>query len=517
LGLFDPLADRLTDAAIRAGGGAQAYLVRAQVLTMLGRAQEAEKILSCMPTSELTDADHGMLVFLRATNMLALADPAGAKKFIDDLSGTAPPRASSCVDAFLTDYWAVMGKPDAARRSSQHLDWDQLPDYVAAWTALAIAVASGDAGRTTDALAAAHTGYVRASRSFNAAVMRFLIADAHIHALVLSGRVEEAWAAAQRLRQETADLPSGEAWAQLLGAATAGHAALAAGRLHTACSLLEPVIALLTVPGERSPATVESTFFEYRYRLPHTVALAARGLTDEALAALAALERTQHPGMHYLLAIARAWVTACQGAVSEAIKTVVSAADTAAAHGQFAAEVMCLQTAAQFGDSSGAPRLRELEAIVEGPRVGLAARFAAALRDNDGVELAAVSEDFERIGDLVAAVDAAAHAALAYRRQDLRGSALGCSTRADALADQCGGARTPAHRKATERLPLTDREREIVMLIGAGLSNREIAARLTLSVRTVEGHIYKAMVKTATTSRDDLAALLPRRPTGSHG
>ena len=161
-------------------------------------------------------------------------------------------------------------------------------------------------------------------------------------------------------------------------------------------------------------------------------------------------------------------MAAGQGAVSEAITVVLSAAERAAATGQFAAEVMCLQTATQFGDRSGAPRLRELESIVEGPRVGLAARFAEALRDGDAAELAAVSEDFERMGDLVAAVDAAAHAAMAYRRQDLRGSALGCSTRADALAEQCGGADTPALRQASEPLPLTDREREIVMLIGAG-------------------------------------------------
>ena len=49
------------------------------------------------------------------------------------------------------------------------------------------------------------------------------------------------------------------------------------------------------------------------------------------------------------------------------------------------------------------------------------------------------------------------------------------------------------------------------MLIGAGLSNRDVAARLTISVRTVEGHIHNAMAKTGTTSREDLAALLPRR------
>jgi DNA-binding CsgD family transcriptional regulator len=59
-------------------------------------------------------------------------------------------------------------------------------------------------------------------------------------------------------------------------------------------------------------------------------------------------------------------------------------------------------------------------------------------------------------------------------------------------------------------VPLTDREREIVMMIGAGLSNRAIAERLTVSVRTVESHIYRAMAKTGTTSRDELAALIPR-------
>jgi DNA-binding CsgD family transcriptional regulator len=48
------------------------------------------------------------------------------------------------------------------------------------------------------------------------------------------------------------------------------------------------------------------------------------------------------------------------------------------------------------------------------------------------------------------------------------------------------------------------------MLIGEGLSSREIAERLTLSVRTVESHVYRAMLKTGTTCRDELAALLPR-------
>ena len=187
---------------------------------------------------------------------------------------------------------------------------------------------------------------------------------------------------------------------------------------------------------------------------------------------------------------------------------MLSAAERAADNGQFAAEVVLLQTATQFGERSCAARLRELEGVVEGPRVGLAARFAAALRDGDEDELISVSEGFEQMGDLVAAVDSAAHAALTFRHHDKRGSALGCSARAEALAKQCGGANTPALRQAAERLPLTEREAEIVMLIGQGLSNRAIAERLTVSVRTVESHVYRAMMKTGTTDRDQLAALL---------
>ena len=71
-----------------------------------------------------------------------------------------------------------------------------------------------------------------------------------------------------------------------------------------------------------------------------------------------------------------------------------------------------------------------------------------------------------------------------------------------------GGADTPTLRQAREPLPLTDREREVVLPIGQGLTNRDVAERLTLSTRTVEGHIYRAMSKTGTTTREELATLL---------
>ena len=497
-----PLADRLAEAALRAGAGPEPYFIRAHALSWLGRGEEADAVLTEIRTGQLTDGERARFAFLRASNMLwALGNPARAKEIIDDASRTASPQARSYIDAFLTVYWFAVDEPDAAMHASESLALGDLPAVVGAEIAWVLAEISASAGRTTEAVAVADAGYTVVARSFDAPHMRFNIADAHVSALLLAGRIAEALEVAERVRLQAADLPGA---AQMLGAAVAGRAALGAGRLHSAGALFEQAAVGLSA--------THALGWGYRYHVPRATALAMCGSTVEAATALAALDTQRRPFrlLDYERSLARAWVAAGQGAVSEAISVLLSAAERASAKGQFAAEVLCLQTATQFGDRSGSLRLRDLEAIVEGPRVGAAARFSAALSEGDAAELAAVSEEFERMGDLVAAVDAAAQAALTYRSKGLRGSALGCATRADALAEQCGGARTPARRQASEPVPFTDREREIVMLIGEGLSNRAVAERLTLSIRTVESHIYRAMAKTGTTTRDELAALLPR-------
>lgn len=496
------LADRLAQAAIRAGAGPEPSFVRAHALSWLGRGEEADAVLAEVHIDDLSDGDRARLAFLRASNMLwAIGDPVGARQLIEQASRTVAPQARAYVDAFLAVYWFATDQLDSARRAVENLDVVDLPPVVGAeiaWVATAVAA---DSGALAEAVAAAEAGYTVAAHSLDAPQMMFNIADAHVSALVLGGRISEASELAERVRQQAADLPGA---AQLLGAAVAGRAALAAGRLDTACLLLEQAAVGFSESGH-------VTGWGYRYLVPRIAALALRGLVGEAAAALAALDNARRPfrSLDYERSLARSWVAAAQGAVSEAITVVLAAAQRAGANGQFAAEVICLQTAIQLGDETTAPRLGELETLVDGPRAGIAARFATALRAGDGAGLSAVSQDFEDIGDLVAAVDASARAALAYRRQDLRGTALTCMTRAEALAEQCGGVDTPALRQATEPLPLTGREREIVMLLGEGLSNRAIAERLTLSIRTVESHIYRAMLKTGAVSRDEIAALRP--------
>lgn len=61
---------------------------------------------------------------------------------------------------------------------------------------------------------------------------------------------------------------------------------------------------------------------------------------------------------------------------------------------------------------------------------------------------------------------------------------------------------------------LTRREREIVEHLLDGLTNRQIAAAIGVSVRTVENHLYRIYPKLGVTRREDLVS--PRRPSTDH-
>ena len=66
----------------------------------------------------------------------------------------------------------------------------------------------------------------------------------------------------------------------------------------------------------------------------------------------------------------------------------------------------------------------------------------------------------------------------------------------------------PTAGRAAERLAaLTEREREVVALVGEGLSNDEIADRLVVSPATAKTHVSRAMVKLHVRDRAHLVVL----------
>jgi len=242
-----------------------------------------------------------------------------------------------------------------------------------------------------------------------------------------------------------------------------------------------------------------------------TSALGMAGDATSARQALVEMTTARHPAYVYLepeVLLAQAWVAAAEGGVSAAVTLARQAAEVAASQNQAAVEVVALHTAVCFGDRTVADRLAQLATQVDGPRAPVAAAHAAALAADDGAALHAASVQLEQMGALLLAADAAAQAAAVHTRQGRRGSAHAATSRAHRLAQACEGARTPALVALAAPLPLTHREREIVTLAAGGLSNREIAQRLVVSVRTVENHLYRACAKLGASDRAELAALL---------
>ncbi|MFF7681316.1 LuxR C-terminal-related transcriptional regulator [Microbacterium sp. NPDC007973] len=89
---------------------------------------------------------------------------------------------------------------------------------------------------------------------------------------------------------------------------------------------------------------------------------------------------------------------------------------------------------------------------------------------------------------------------------DLRLHALWSAPAAEAVIPAPAPAPPPIASPPPEEL--TAREREIALLANEGLTNRAIAARLFLSVRTVESHVYQARVKVGAPSRRELARMV---------
>jgi two-component system, NarL family, nitrate/nitrite response regulator NarL len=63
--------------------------------------------------------------------------------------------------------------------------------------------------------------------------------------------------------------------------------------------------------------------------------------------------------------------------------------------------------------------------------------------------------------------------------------------------------------------PLTARELEIVDLLDAGLSNKEIASRLFIEVATVKNHVHNILEKLRVRRRSEVGAILRARRAGS--
>jgi DNA-binding NarL/FixJ family response regulator len=72
------------------------------------------------------------------------------------------------------------------------------------------------------------------------------------------------------------------------------------------------------------------------------------------------------------------------------------------------------------------------------------------------------------------------------------------------IAEFAAARRQPKASPWVDLSGLTEREREVMALVGAGLSNEEIAERLVVSPATARTHVSRAMVKLGARDRAQL-------------
>jgi DNA-binding CsgD family transcriptional regulator len=75
---------------------------------------------------------------------------------------------------------------------------------------------------------------------------------------------------------------------------------------------------------------------------------------------------------------------------------------------------------------------------------------------------------------------------------------------ADALEHALGG-QVAAVAALPDAGPLSKREREVVVMVAAGMTNKEIAQRLFIAERTAEGHVERIRNKLGVRSRTGVA------------
>lgn len=171
---------------------------------------------------------------------------------------------------------------------------------------------------------------------------------------------------------------------------------------------------------------------------------------------------------------------------------------------EFDALVFCLA----LGDRDAAGRLLELQPQLEGPRAAAICSFAFAVDTDqaaDHLEAGKNCEAAELWGFAALAYDAAANGYKAAGDSMRERMALSQRKRCLARADNVTGLEPEPESGALGLL--TRRERDIVALAVRGLSDRQIAAELQVSIRTVEGHLYRSYAKLSVKGRDQLPGI----------
>lgn len=500
-----PLAERLAVAALDAGSGFPAAHLIGLLAWLQGRSDEAERQLAPLVSLATDDLQRTMLASTRMDNLLVGLGRMGEAMAVGE-EAEAHIGDQSCRDEITAQRARLLYLSGQTAAAVDLLD--PLRDRVEGRTLVSVSITAasclGQSGRIVEALEMTERGHA-AHLALDGGPMAL---GPYIHLvtrcmlLTLDGRLGDAEALG--VREYTASMAHESLEAHAMFAAFLARTMLVRGRPASAARYGREAVSQLR---ER-----HSLLFLRTALIPLAHALALIGAPDEARRALEEAEGLGLPPNSLFsseLLQAHAWVEVTLGDLAAARRILMDAAAMAQGSGDLAQAAAALHDVARLGQANAVVgSLRQLAGMIDGRLVQARAAHAEALAADDPAGLVRACADFEAMGASLMGAEAALGAAVIVRRRGEPRRAAALERRAALLSRLCEGAITPALAPLESQALLTARELEVASFAVAGLSNREIADRLCLSVRTVENQLQRVYEKLGVARRAELADVL---------
>lgn len=492
------LGEQLCRAVLAHDDDLETRILLGELLTTLGRSQEAERLLADVDPA--TTEHRALVVGVRATNLayhLEAVDDA-----LDLIDRTVADLGESPWSAELVGLRGVITLMQGRPREALEL----VAPFLAEGTGRHFCEAATAAGPSLVVLGCHLDAAELAQRAFEERLRlgdQLMLASHGLHALIRSfalsaaGRFEEADLLAGLVMDAAVEL--GDRDAQMWAGIMAGRSLLDQGRLEEAYATFDAAAAAATDVN----------------LVPHLgwarggAVLAAAQLGDlvavrHAIDALDACPPTELGLMAPELVRARAWAEVARGDLRHAATLLGHAADLARGTGEAGLELLALHDLVRLGRTERSSRLAEVGEAVQGELPATRVAHGAALAASDPIELMAVAQRFEALGALLLAAEAANHARWTHEQRGERSAAERCRSLVVRLRARSPRATTPALDLRPGVSDLTAREREVGALAATGMPSKEIAARLGVSVRTVDNLLQRVYRKLGVSGRDTL-------------
>ncbi|NVM99266.1 LuxR family transcriptional regulator [Arthrobacter sp. SDTb3-6] len=270
------------------------------------------------------------------------------------------------------------------------------------------------------------------------------------------------------------------------------------GRADKALEHLVPVASQLAQLGESGTHALACAAIAYAYALKGDIDIAWLHLNE--VPAAPASSRLVGVGCRYFVELA----TAELSSADKAIVRLLAMADQERQFRTATVEMMLCHAAVRLGSAVSAQRLVAVASRVKGPLSRICEAFGKGLMARNVTTLLEAAGAAANQGDDLLARDVARAALrIANENADREGGRLAQQLIREGVL-RLGRVRVTSE----DGQVLTVREQEIAAEAASGESNKAIAAKMHISVRTVEGHLYQVYSKLRVTSRNELRAAL---------